>query len=107
MGKEAGEQQAGAFAAGKRADRGAPAFGREKEVLQVGGDVFARATDFDVVASSADAVAQGFFGVKLGAQLIEVGDFEFGAVFEFAGGGRKVAEQQAQQGGFARAVRAD
>ena len=49
----------------------------------------------------------GFVRVKLGTQLVEVGDFQFGAVFDVAAGGREVAEQQAQQGGFARAIRAD
>ena len=54
-----------------------------------------------------DVVEDGRDLVELGAQLVEVGDLEVGAVADAARLRRQLAQQQAQQRRLARAVRTD
>ena len=63
------------------------------------------AVDFDRIGAVADVVADRFRVVQLGVELVEIGHFEIRPLADRAGLGRQLAEQQAQERRFARAVR--
>ena len=65
------------------------------------------AIEFDIGSALADVVGDRFVEIKCLAQLIEVSDFEVGAVFQRAGLRFQITEQQSQQGGLTNAVVTD
>ena len=69
--------------------------------------MFAHAADFHTLGALADALAQGFLRIELGAQLVEVGHAEVAAPANVPAVRWQFAEQQFQQGGFADAVGTD
>ena len=107
LGEEPGQQQPVPLAAGQRPHRRARPLRREEEVLQVAEDVLARAADLHEVGAVRDAVEHGRVRIELLAQLVEVRDLEAGALADAPAVRRELAEQQAEQGGLARAVGAD
>ena len=69
--------------------------------------MFALPGDFDEVGAGGDGVDERGVVVELVAELVEVGDFELGALFDLAGQRLQFAQNQADQRGFACAVGAE
>ncbi len=102
-----GQQQAVALAAGQAGDRGARAFGREQEILQVADDVLALAVELDVLAALGHVVQGVELVVELQPVLVEVGDLDAGAQLRAAALRLELAQHDLQQGALAGAVRTD
>ncbi len=86
---------------------GARAFRREQELLQVADHVLAAAVDLDEIAAAGHVLQRVAGVVQLAAVLVEVGDLQIGAQVHLAGIRLQLTQQDLEQGGLARAVRAD
>ena len=106
-GKQAGQQQAVALAAGQALDRRVGPCGREQKVAQIALDVFALAADLDPFAARADGVGQGGFHVERIAHLVKIGHVDLGAHPHHTAVGGELAQDHLQQGRLARAVGTD
>src|SRR5216684_8460820 len=106
-GEEASEEKAVALAAGEHAHRRVGATRREEEVAEVAHDVLAAAGKLDPFRARADRLGDSFLGVESFAHLVEVGGLDVGAQAHASRVGRELAEGQVDEGGLARAVRAD
>ena len=106
-GKQPGENDAVAFAAGYRLHRRHGAFWREQEALEVANDVPVPAVELDVGSATADILGNRFFFFEGFAQLVEVADFQPRAELDSARLRLELAEQQTQQRGLADTVITD
>ena len=80
---------------------------REEEVLQVADDVAGAAVDDHRVASVSHVLPHGLLRVELFPELVEVENLQVAAEADGSLLRRQVAEEQAQQRGLSRTVRAD
>ena len=79
----------------------------EQEVFQIAHHVPFFAADFHIIVALAERVEHGVVFVQCAAELVEIRHFLLAAEADFAAGGRKFAQNQLQQRGFADAVCAD
>ncbi len=108
---EAGDEDAGLFAAGEFADGAVELFVAEEEAAGPGGDVDEFAVVEDGIGAGTEGVAEELAAVELLALLIEVDDAEVIGAFDGAGVGVEAAEsgtgEEFEEGGFAGAVGAE
>ncbi len=107
LAEQARQQQAVAFAAGERLDRGAGALRGKEEIAEVGHHVPSRTVDFDVVRSRCNGLRHGGFFVQPGAELVVIGHAKAAAAADTARVRRDLSQDQFDQRGLADAVRSD
>ena len=106
-GEQARQQQAVAFATGEGAHRRVGTRWREQEIAEVTFDVLALAADLYPFAARADEILQAGVQIKRVAHLVEIGHLDLRALSDLAAVGLQFAQDQLEQRGLARAVRAD
>ena len=106
LGEQLGQQQTVALAAGQGFHRLANPGGVEQEILQIADHMLVLAIQVDHIGAFRHVVDHAFLFVQGVAQLVEIGHLQLGTLFYGAAVRSQAIQQQANQGGFTTAVRA-